>query len=217
MVKHNHYINNDKLEILVSNWVNDFQICECLDRKRPKIPDNIGRAILKIINGLASRYNFHQYTYREEMVGDAIVHVCTYLSSFNRLKGTAFNFISFAASNSFSARIKHEQRQSYYKNKNLQMIADTTGVTDVNGKFIDPGLARMINDSSSSDFAEKVAKYEEKYKTDRQKGIKPKKRLTRGLFALALEVQSECSLDEEESKDGKRIFPEEREDNGNTY
>ncbi|MEG1299471.1 MAG: hypothetical protein RSC93_02015 [Erysipelotrichaceae bacterium] len=39
----------------------------------PKIPDSIGVDILKLANGLGSRYNFSNYTYRDEMVGEAIL------------------------------------------------------------------------------------------------------------------------------------------------
>jgi len=174
-----NYVDNSILEDHITNWINDCVVCTCLDRHKPKMPEPVGDAILKIIRGLSTRYNFAKYTYKDDMIGDAIVHVCTYIGSFNRNKGTAFNFISFAAYNSFSNRIKLEHRQSYYKNKNLQFLAEGSGVQNNNGGFNDPGLARMINDSKSSDFMEKILNYEEKHKPKPKIKIKPKKGLFR--------------------------------------
>lgn len=175
-----NYVDNKMLEKALRCWVNDVHICYCLDRRRPKIPEYVGLCILKIIWGLASRQNFSSYSYKDEMVGDAVAHVCTYLHGFNALKGTAFNFISFAAYNSFSARIKIEHRQMYYKNKNLEFMTELKGLKDSNGDFVDPGLQRMMNDSAT-DFAQKIIDYETKFKP-KKKLKKLKATHTKGLF-----------------------------------
>jgi len=176
-----HYVKVN--EEAIRNWVNDCQVCICLDRKRPKMPECTGREILMIINGLSKRYNFAKYTYREEMIGDAVLHVCKYINGFNSLKGSAFNFITFAAYHSFSNRIKIEHRQSYYKNKNLQIMSSQKGVTDQNGDYLDPGLHAMVN-NSQTDFIAKVVSYEDKYKSKKapKKTAAEKVDRTKGLF-----------------------------------
>ncbi len=48
-----------------------------------RIPDSIGSAIMKIAEGIGSRYNFRNYTYIDEMIGDAIVQGVYSVTKFN--------------------------------------------------------------------------------------------------------------------------------------
>lgn len=87
---------------------------------REKIPETIGAGILQIVNGLASRYNFRNYTYIDEMVGDAIVACVNAVHKFDIEKSqNAFGFIGFCAWRVMVNRIKLEKHQQSIKESML--------------------------------------------------------------------------------------------------
>lgn len=77
------YINNKALSkaVIEYNERHVERMAKGLPQER--IPDVIGLAILKIADGLGSRYNFRNYTYLDEMVGDATVQGVYSVTKFN--------------------------------------------------------------------------------------------------------------------------------------
>jgi len=72
----------------------------------------LGEAIFNIANRLAYAPNFINYTYREDMVGDAIVKMISALKNkkFDPSKGSPFSYYTKIAFNAFCNRIKKEKR-----------------------------------------------------------------------------------------------------------
>lgn len=81
-----HYVNNAEL------YKHMVAYCEARDKAlaegKPKPPvDNfIGEAIMKIATHLSFRPNFIGYSYRMDMIGDAIDNCLTYIDSFDPKK-----------------------------------------------------------------------------------------------------------------------------------
>ena len=69
-------------------------------------------SIYKIANRLAFAPNFINYTYREEMVGDAVIRMIEALTSqkFNPDKGNPFSYFTKIAFHAFCNRIKKEKK-----------------------------------------------------------------------------------------------------------
>ena len=69
--KHQYVNNQDFLQALIDyqKTVND---AKKQNLPNPKIPDYIGDCFYKIAVGIAKRPNFCQYTYKDEMIGDAV-------------------------------------------------------------------------------------------------------------------------------------------------
>lgn len=74
--------------------------------------DDVGGSIYKIANRLAFAPNFINYTYREEMVGDAVVRMVEALTTqkFDPLKGNPFSYFTKIAFHAFCNRIKKEAK-----------------------------------------------------------------------------------------------------------
>ena len=77
------YINNKALSKAVIEYNERHVIRMEKGLPQERIPDVIGLAILKIADGLGSRYNFRNYTYLDEMVGDATVQGVYSVTKFN--------------------------------------------------------------------------------------------------------------------------------------
>lgn len=74
--------------------------------------NDVGESIYKIANRLAFANNFINYTYRDEMIGDAIVKMVEALSrhKFNPEVGNPFSYFTKIAFNAFCNRIKKEKK-----------------------------------------------------------------------------------------------------------
>jgi len=112
-----HYVNNRDF----SNAVNEYVI-ECNELKAKgenvnKVPDYIASCFLKICEGLSYRPNFIRYTYREEMVMDAVENCLKAIHNYNIDKATrtekpnAFSYFTQIAYYAFLRRIAKEKKQ----------------------------------------------------------------------------------------------------------
>jgi hypothetical protein len=135
----------------------------------PQIPNTIGKMIWLICERLGTRWNFANYTYRDEMVADGIENCVNAVLKFNAKKSeNAHAYFTLVAWRAFIRRISKEQKQHAIKHKNLenmQVLMDE----------IMPGSNAASTDSSQSDGVrrhyEVIEKYEEKL---HKKKLKPK-------------------------------------------
>ena len=67
-----HYINNKEFSLAVVDYVSEKNEAEAKGKPVPKVTDYIARSFIRIAEGLSHRPNFVRYTYREEMVMDAV-------------------------------------------------------------------------------------------------------------------------------------------------
>ncbi len=125
--KKNHYVDKQALYQDLCEWKirKDKAIEE--GRKAPPLPDSVGEAIMKVAEGQASRPNFRNYTYIEEMIGEGIVAAVRAMNSFdpNRLgkngEVNPFGFISLCVWRAFLGYIAHEKKLQKTK---MDMMAD---------------------------------------------------------------------------------------------
>lgn len=92
-------------------------------RERPRIPEYVGECVYKIANGLASRGQFFNYTYKSEMVGDGIENVIRAIANDNydpEKWSNPFAYFTQIIFYAFLRRIEREKKQSYIRHKSLQ-------------------------------------------------------------------------------------------------
>ena len=109
-----------------TNYVNNKQFLELLKEYRIKktenpssrIPDSIGKVIILIANKLASRYNFQNYTYKDEMISDGILKAIEAVDNFDENKSSnPFAFFTQIVFNAFIVRIKKEKAYKRMQNR----------------------------------------------------------------------------------------------------
>ena len=92
---------------------------------KPIIPDYIARCFLKIAEGLSHKANFVRYTYREEMVMDAVENCLKAIENYDINKATrtkapnAFAYFTQISWYAFLRRIQKEKKQQDIKIKYL--------------------------------------------------------------------------------------------------
>ncbi len=77
-----------------------------------ELPDSLAVSLNQIATRLAFAPNFINYTYREDMIGDAIIKMFKALreKKFNPKKGNAFSYFTKIAFHAFCNRIKKEKK-----------------------------------------------------------------------------------------------------------
>lgn len=84
----------------------------------PKIPNYIGDCFIKIAQGMAKKPNFFAYTYKDEMISDAVENCILYFDNFDPEKSkNPFAYFSQFCYFAFVRRIAKEKKQQYVKYK----------------------------------------------------------------------------------------------------
>jgi len=119
--KSTHYIDNKLFYTEMVKYHTAFQESKRLGEERPVVPTYVGKCIMLIAQRLATRPNFVGYSYKEEMIGDAIENCLRYLHNFNPEKtNNPFAYFTQIVYNAFLRRIEKEKKQLYIKHKSFE-------------------------------------------------------------------------------------------------
>ena len=120
-----HYVNNATFSQAVVDYVSHVEKCKKEKESLPKVPDYIAQCFLRIAEGLSHKANFIRYTYREEMVMDAVENCLKAISNYNLEAATrtgkpnAFAYFTQITWFAFLRRITKEKKQHDIKLKYL--------------------------------------------------------------------------------------------------
>ena len=118
-----HYVNNANFSHAVVEYVTVLNEARDAGQELPIVPDYIARCFLKIAEGLSHKSNFIRYTYREEMVMDAVENCLKAIENYNLEAATrtgkpnAFAYFTQISWYAFLRRIAKEKKQQDVKIK----------------------------------------------------------------------------------------------------
>lgn len=118
-----HYVNNADFSQAVVEYVKYANVCKEQGKPAPVVPNYIAECFLKIAEGLSHKANFVRYTYREEMVMDAVENCLKAIENYNidaatrTKKPNAFAYFTQIAWYAFLRRINREKKQQEIKLK----------------------------------------------------------------------------------------------------
>src|SRR6056300_1392382 len=122
-----HYVNNKEFSLAVVKHCEKVQAAKKNNREIPIVPNYIAECFLKIAEGLSHKSNFVRYTYREEMVMDAVENCLKAIENYNIEAATrtgtpnAFAYFTQISWFAFLRRIEKEKKQQDIK---LKYIAE---------------------------------------------------------------------------------------------
>ena len=90
--------------------------------------EELGKMVMSIAYNYADKGNFAGYTYKDDMIGDAILTICSYLmSSFNPTKTTnAFAYVTKICENAFLNHLRKQKKHSDIKDALYQRLQENT-------------------------------------------------------------------------------------------
>lgn len=120
-----HYVNNADFSTAVVEYVTRVDKAKEAKTEIPKVPDYIAQCFLRIAEGLSHKSNFIRYTYREEMVMDAVENCLKAVLNYDIEAATrtgkpnAFAYFTQITWYAFLRRIAKEKKQQDIKMKYL--------------------------------------------------------------------------------------------------
>jgi DNA-directed RNA polymerase specialized sigma24 family protein len=121
--KGKNYVDNTKLYEAYLEWYTQRKEAKEKGLKEPEPPIYISECILLIPKRLASKNNFSGYSFKEDMIGDAVENIIRYFRNFNPEKSkNPFAYFTQIAYHAFLRRIIMEKK--YTKNK-IQMLLES--------------------------------------------------------------------------------------------
>ena len=120
-----HYVNNADFSQAVVDYVTEVRQAKQSNAVLPIVPDYIAQCFLRIAEGLSHKSNFIRYTYREEMVMDAVENCLKAIENYNLEAATrtgkpnAFAYFTQITWYAFLRRIAKEKKQQDIKLKYL--------------------------------------------------------------------------------------------------
>ena len=166
-----HYVNNpDFLKAMIEYRAKLAEHKE-QDKDPPQIPEYIGTCILQIATKFATRPNFYGYSYKEEMVGDAIENCLQYVGNFDPAKSNnPFAYFTQICYYAFIRRIMREKKQSYIKHQLVKELPfDTYDLQGGDDTELSSNFMSYIQTHNSFDgeaFERKLKKREKKKKPE---------------------------------------------------
>lgn len=195
-----HYVNNREFSTAVVEYVKGVKKAKADGTHIAQIPEYIGRCFLKISEGLSHKPNFIRYTYREEMVMDAVENCVKAIMNYNVDAATrsglpnAFAYFTQICYFAFLRRIVKEKKQQDIKFRWIEFAGiedfvtqDETGGEQVHGGA-DSGFINVLKkriervketDSKIKQFKHTIQKKPEKTVEPKKTAIKEEKKLER--------------------------------------
>lgn len=121
-----HYVSNKQFSAAVCEYVEKVNEAKEKGEPIPIVPDYIAECFLKIAEGLSHKSNFIRYTYREEMVMDAVENNLKAILNYDISKTTrtgapnAFSYFTQITYYAFLRRIQKEKKQHDVKMKFIE-------------------------------------------------------------------------------------------------
>jgi len=123
----NHYINNKDFLKEMTAYRTAIRKAKRLGQPKPQIPRYVAECFMKIAENLSHKPNFLSYTFRDEMVADAIENCVMYVDNFDPSKSSnPFAYFTQITYYAFLRRIQKEKKQLYVKYKSTE----TAGILD---------------------------------------------------------------------------------------
>ena len=118
-----HYVNNADFSQAVVEYVERVNAAKAKNEPLPIVTDYIAQCFLRIAEGLSHKSNFIRYTYREEMVMDAVENCLKAIGNYDLEAATrtgkpnAFAYFTQITWYAFLRRIAKEKKQQDVKLK----------------------------------------------------------------------------------------------------
>jgi hypothetical protein len=181
--KNIHYVDNEKFYQAILEYKAQCKVALEQGKEKPRISDYIGSCIYKIAQGLATKPNFNNYTFVEEMIGDAVENSILYFDDYNPdykkdepgYKPNPFAYFTRVAYWAFLRRINTEEKNRCTTYKHFQ---ESIGLMHDADLFTDEDGNNKVNPHQLyANLNEAIAKFEEKEEAKRAKKKAQKKNL----------------------------------------
>jgi hypothetical protein len=168
-----HYIDNNQFLQEMIAYTDKVNNAKSNGAPKPRIPEYVGECFMKIAENLSHKPNFISYTFRDEMISDAIENCVLYANNFNPAKSNnPFAYFTQIVYYAFLRRIQREKKQLYVKYKS----AELSGVIDEHDQLDGDGVNRQF------ELYDNISQFIENYENSRAAKAEKKMKNIDGLL-----------------------------------
>jgi predicted RNA binding protein with dsRBD fold (UPF0201 family) len=119
----NHYVNNKDFLAALNLYLGELRDANIAGLAKPQVSEYIGECLIKIATELSGKSNFMNYTFRDEMISDAIENCFVYLDRFDPAKSSnPFGYFTQISYYAFVRRIQKEKKQLTTRYRYIQSM-----------------------------------------------------------------------------------------------
>lgn len=167
-----HYIDNKTFYEAIKSYRESIKKAEEEGKPKPRVPNYIGECILLIANRLATKPNFINYSYKDEMIADGIENCVMYIDNFDPEKSTnPFAYFTQIIYFAFLRRIQKEKKHLYIKHQVFKnsMVTDEMFYMQDGDDFDGQNMESHIDNEKMNDFIKSFEEGLEKKRKPSQK------------------------------------------------
>ena len=116
-----HYVNNLEFLEHMIEFRNATADALKKSKPRPRVPEEVGEAFMKIATHLSYKPNFINYPFRDEMISDGVENCLQYIDNFDPEKSrNPFAYFTQIIYYAFLRRIAKEKKQLYIRYRAIE-------------------------------------------------------------------------------------------------
>ena len=170
--KKNHYVDNERFLAEIVEYKRKVEDAKIQGLDKPRVPEYIGKCIYLMAENLSHKPRFMNYSFRDELVSDAIENCFLYFDNFDPTKGSnPFAYYTQIIYYAFHRRISKEEKNRYIIYKKFQeSVLDTSDAA----LMIDSDDNHLISSTMYDNLNEFIKKFEgrEAEKKEKRKAAK---------------------------------------------
>lgn len=168
-----NYIDNKTFYEAIKKYKDTVKAAESEGKPKPILPNYLGECVLLIANRLATKPNFVNYSYKDEMIADGIENCIMYIDNFDPDKSTnPFAYFTQIIYFAFLRRIQKEKKHLYIKHQVYKQSAITDELFELqDGDEFDGGTVGSMYDN------EKMSEFVRSFEEGLEKKRKPQEKI----------------------------------------
>jgi hypothetical protein len=167
--KKNHYVDNEKFLADIIEYKKKIEVAKEQGLEKPRVSEYIGKCIFLIAENLSRKPRFMNYSFRDELVSDAIENCFLYFDNFNpTISQNPFAYFTQIIYYAFHRRISKEEKNRYIIYKKFQeSVLDTADAS----LMVDGDDNHLISSTMYDNLNDFIGKFE---KREAEKKLKRK-------------------------------------------
>lgn len=156
--KKNHYVDNEKFLAEIKVYKQQCKDAASAGKEKPRISEYIGKCIYLIAENLSHKPRFMNYSFRDELVSDAIENCFLYFDNFDSDKySNPFAYFTQIIYYAFHRRIAKEEKNRYIIYKKFQeSVLDTSDAS----LMVDADDNHVVSSTMYDNLNEFIKKFE---------------------------------------------------------
>ena len=179
-----HYVDNQKFYEAIVEHHKKVKEAKAAGKEAPRLSNYIGECLQKIAEGVAALPRFNKYSFKDEMIAEAVINSIRYFNSFNPETGNnPFAYFTTTTRNTFWQIINDEDEKRYATCRNFTNNVMLGGHVGPDGNILH-SFDENGTMGVQKDVYENIHEFMHRFENLQEKRRKKRKETKKGLMAF---------------------------------